>query len=155
MNVELDKDLMDFLKALNNAEVRYLVVGGVSVIIHGYARTTMDLDIWVDRTAENYQRILAAFSEFGMPTFGMTEDVFLNDDNMDVFTFGRPPVCIDLMNKVKGLVFGDSYLSALDTNLGDCRIKVVSKSDLVKAKLAAGRHKDLDDVEHLEGKDAN
>lgn len=153
--MELDQDLLDFLAALNHADVRYLVVGGVSVIIHGYARTTMDLDIWVERPPENYRRILAAFAEFGMPTFGMTEDVFLNNDDLDVFTFGRPPVCIDLMNRVKGLEFAEAYLSALETTLGGCEVKVVSKDNLIKAKRAAGRHKDLDDVEHLEDKDAD
>lgn len=51
-----NEDFRDFLKALNNNQVRYILVGGFSVILHGYARTTGDMDIWVDRSADNYKR---------------------------------------------------------------------------------------------------
>lgn len=151
----LDQDLLDFLNALNHANVRYMIVGGVSVIIHGYARTTMDLDVWVERTEENYKKLLFAFAEFGMPVFGMTQENFLKNDDFDVFTFGRPPVCIDLMNKVKGLDFAEAYETSTEVSIDDFFVKVISKPNLIKAKLAAGRHKDLDDVEHLEAQDAN
>lgn len=146
---------MDFLKSLNKEKVRYLIVGGVSVIIHGYARTTMDLDVWVERSEENYQKLRKAFADFGMPMFDMTRENFLENDDFDVFTFGRPPVCIDLMNRVKGLHFESAYENSQEASLGDCLVKVVSKSDLIKAKLAAGRHKDLDDVLHLEAENGD
>ncbi len=151
----LDKDLLDFLESLNKEKVRYLIVGGVSVIIHGYARTTMDLDVWVERSEENYQKLQKAFADFGMPMFDMTRENFLENDDFDVFTFGRPPVCIDLMNRVKGLHFESAYENSQEVSLGDCLVKVVSKRDLIQAKLAAGRHKDLDDVLHLEKKDGD
>lgn len=50
-------DFRDFLAALNEQEVRYILVGGFSVILHGYSRTTGDMNIWVERTSENYQRL--------------------------------------------------------------------------------------------------
>src|SRR5882757_8329870 len=99
------EDFRDFLSALNKQEVRYLLVGGFAVILHGYSRTTGDMDIWVERTPENYLRIKKAFLQFGMPVFDMTENNFLSHPNWDVFTFGIPPVAIDLMVKVKGLEF--------------------------------------------------
>lgn len=71
----LDKDLVDFLDSLNKEKVRYLIVGGVSVIIHGYARTTMDLDVWVERSEENYRKLRKAFADFGMPMFDMTREL--------------------------------------------------------------------------------
>lgn len=79
-----NEDFIDFLNALNTAEVKYVLVGGYSVILHGYSRTTGDLDILVERTKENYHRIEQAFSIFKMPLFDMTEDNFLNNDAMDV-----------------------------------------------------------------------
>jgi hypothetical protein len=88
-------DYSDFLSALNEQEVKYLLVGGFSVILHGYSRTTGDMDIWVERTLENYLKIKKAFHQFGMPVFDMTEDNFLNHPEWDVFTFGVPPVAID------------------------------------------------------------
>lgn len=62
-----NKDFLDFLHYLNNNKVAYLLVGGYAVILHGYSRTTGDLDIWVRRTKENYECLLSAFKEFGMP----------------------------------------------------------------------------------------
>ena len=64
-----NEDFRDFLAALHLHEVRYVLVGGYSVILHGYSRTTGDLDIWVDRTAANYALLVRAFRDFGMPTF--------------------------------------------------------------------------------------
>ena len=61
------EDFRDFIQCLNNCDVRYILVGGFSVILHGYARTTGDMDVWVDRTLENYNRIKLAFLHFGMP----------------------------------------------------------------------------------------
>lgn len=68
-----NEDFKDFLTALNEQRVRYILVGGFSVILHGYSRTTGDMDIWVERTTENYQKLKRAFDQFGMPVFDMTE----------------------------------------------------------------------------------
>lgn len=86
-----NQDFRDFILALNNNEVEYILVGGYAVILHGYSRITGDLDIWVNRTAENYKKLVAAFTIFKMPVFDMTEYNFLNNDNFDVFKFGRSP----------------------------------------------------------------
>ena len=60
------EDFRDFIQQLNNHDVRYILVGGYSVILHGYTRTTGDMDIWVDRTKENYKKLGHAFFEFGI-----------------------------------------------------------------------------------------
>ena len=104
-----NEDFRNFIKALNSQHVEYIFGDGYSVILHGYARTTGDLDIWVDPTSGNYQKLINAFHEFGMAFFDMTEKNFLYNENFDVFTFGRPPVSIDIMKKVKGLDFESAY----------------------------------------------
>ena len=144
-----NEDFRDFLTALNEADVNYILVGGFSVILHGYSRTTGDMDIWVDRTPENYQKIKSAFLQFGMPVFDMTVDNFLYHKIWDVFTFGIPPSAIDLMLKVKGLDFGSTYKNATIFIDDELAIRVIHKDDLIKAKKAAGRPKDLDDLENL------
>lgn len=98
-------DFIDFIDALNTSSVKYLLVGGYAVILNGYIRTTGDMDIWVLPTKENYQQLSEAFYRFGMPTFDMTLQKFLLTEQYDVFTFGRPPVSIDILTKVKGLSF--------------------------------------------------
>ncbi len=145
-------DLRNFIKALNNHEVEYILVGGYSVILHGYARTTGDIDIWVNPTLNNYQKLLKAFYEFGMAIFDMTEKNFLHNKAMEVFTFGRPPVSIDIMKTVKGLEFKSAFNLATFIETDDLPVRVVDYRDLIKAKRASGRAKDLNDIENLGSK---
>lgn len=145
-----NRDFRDFIKALNDADVAYLLVGGYSVILHGYSRTTGDLDIWVQRTEGNYQRLKLAFSRFGMPVFDMTEENFLHHDIWDVFTFGNPPVAIDIMVAIKGLDFDAAFQHAVEFDDEGLRIRVVHLDDLLRAKRAANRPKDQDDLQHLQ-----
>jgi len=144
-----EPDLQDFLKAFNSSKVKYLIVGGAAVILQGYARTTVDLDIWVEKSEENYLKICKAFQIFGMPIFDMTYENFFNNPNIDVFTFGRPPTCIDLMLAVKGLDFEQAFNNSVKMEADGISFFVVSRADLITAKKFAGRHKDLDDAEHL------
>ncbi|MBX9892698.1 MAG: hypothetical protein K2Y12_10295 [Chitinophagaceae bacterium] len=144
-----NSDFRDFLQALNDQEVRYLLVGGYSVILHGYPRTTGDMDLWVERTAENYHRITAAFAQFGMTVFDMTQENFLAHPVWDVFTFGNPPVAIDIMTKLSGLEFSEAYLKSVIFEDDNLSIRTIHKNDLIDAKKASGRPKDLNDLENL------
>lgn len=147
-------DFRDFLSALNKNEVRYMLVGGFAVILHGYSRTTGDMDIWVERTPDNYHRIKKAFVDFGMSVFDMTEENFLSHPNWDVFTFGIPPVAIDLMIQVKGLDFETCFTNAVSFEDDDLKIRTIHKKDLLKAKNQAGRAKDIADIENLSETDS-
>ena len=142
-------DFRDFLAALNLEKVKYILVGGYSVILHGYSRTTGDMDLWVERSEENYNRIKQAFFHFGMPVFDMTQENFLSHPNWDVFTFGTPPVAIDLMLQLKGLDFNNAYVKSVLFEDDGLTIRTIHKDDLIKAKLSANRPKDQDDLANL------
>ncbi|MBK9982337.1 MAG: nucleotidyltransferase [Saprospiraceae bacterium] len=142
-------DFQDFIRALNDSDVKYILVGGYAVIIHGYNRTTGDLDIWVERSAENYQKIIKAFQKFGMPLFDMSLSNFLENTEQDVYTFGRPPVSIDLMLSVKGMNFENVYSNVEIREVEGLEVKVISINELLKAKAASGRSRDIDDIENL------
>jgi hypothetical protein len=144
-----NEDFRDFINCFNDYDVKYILVGGYSVILHGYSRTTGDMDLWVERTAENYQNIKTAFLHFGMPVFDMTEDAFLNNIDLDVFTFGKPPSSIDIMVTVKGLNFADCYKNAVYFEEDGLLIRTIYINDLISAKKAAGRSKDMNDLENL------
>jgi len=144
------EDFRDFINALNKAEVRYILVGGYSVVLHGYSRTTGDMDLWVERTSENYKRIIKAFQIFGMPLFDMTESNFLSHPIWDVFTFGTPPVAIDIMVKIDGLNFEDVFQKAVYFEDDDLKIRTINRNDLIVAKKIAGRAKDINDLENLQ-----
>lgn len=125
-----------------------MLVGGYSVILHGYSRTTGDMDLWVEKTPENYERLTVAFALFGMPTFGMTADNFLNNPDFDVFTFGRQPVAIDIITALKGLTFAETYEQASDVNVDSVQVRLIHYNHLLQAKRAAGRPRDQNDLDN-------
>ena len=146
------EEFKDFIESLNKANVNYIVVGGYSVILHGYNRTTGDLDIWVGRTQENYLKLMKAFQLFGLPTTAIPVNDFVNNKQIEVYTFGRPPLAIDIMTEMKGASFEDAFEQAEMIEVEGQKLRLLHYNHLIMAKKAAGRHKDLDDLENLENK---
>jgi hypothetical protein len=139
-------DFQDFINCLEKSKVKYILVGGYSVVLHGYPRTTGDLDIWVEKSASNYNLLTIAFYDFGMPI--MDQEIFLSNE-VYVFTYGRPPQAIDLMTECKGLLFENAYENSNIITVDSIKVRLIHYNDLITAKKSAGRHKDLNDLEHL------
>jgi len=99
-----NEDFQDFIKSLNKFGVEYMLVGGYAVILRGYSRSTGDMDIWVNKTQENYQQLQLAIIEFGLPAAAVMQNQFFSTE-YDVFSFGKPPYAIDIMTAVKGVEF--------------------------------------------------
>jgi predicted nucleotidyltransferase len=144
-----NQDFQDFIQALNKFEVEYILVGGYAVILRGYSRTTGDMDIWVNKTEENYKKLFKAFSFFGLSISDMTKENFLQNKDFDVFSYGRPPVSIDIMTALKGLIFEQAFENKEIYDFEGFLINLISKQDLIIAKKAANRFKDINDIEHL------
>ena len=70
----MNPDFLDLLRALSDAEARFLVVGAYAVAIHGRPRATKALDIWVEASDDNAPRVLKALTDFGAPLMGLTLD---------------------------------------------------------------------------------
>lgn len=138
----------DFIKALNDNKVEYVLVGGMAVILHGYVRGTGDMDVWVNKTKDNYGKLVKAFVQFGMPVFDMTEDAFLGNE-FDVWGIGVQPVRIEIMTAVKGLAFEETYRQSQFYNEDGLQIRFIHLNHLLQAKKAAGRFRDLDDIDQL------
>ena len=107
------------------------------------------MDLWVERTSENYHQLIKAFQIFGMPVFDMTEENFLSHPIWDVFTFGSPPVAIDIMVKLEGLQFEEVFQKAIYFEDDDLKIRTINRNDLITAKKNAGRAKDINALENL------
>jgi predicted nucleotidyltransferase len=143
-----NEDFIDFLTLLNKNKVSYILVGGYAVVIRGYSRTTGDIDIWVEKTVDNFHLLENALSEFGLPQGAILLDNFLSE-KFDVFSIGRPPYAIEIMTAVKGLDYLDAFNSSTIEQIDGVDVRVVHLNQLRQAKLAAGRHKDLNDLENL------
>ncbi len=144
-----NQDFQEFILAINKAKVKYVLVGGYSVIYHGFPRTTGDLDIFVEVSKPNYSNLKKAFEIFGLSLFDMTEDNFLNNLNMNVFSFGRPPVSIDILKEITGLTFTEVFDKAIDTEIENIPLKVIHLNHLKINKKQSGRNKDLNDLDNL------
>lgn len=146
----LNEDFQEFILALNKAQVKYVLVGGYSVIYYGYPRTTGDMDIFVEVTKDNYEKLCKAFAIFNMPLFDMTNENFLNNDNINVFSYGRPPVSIEILKEISGLSFQEVYEHSKEIVFENVPLRIINLNDLIRNKKASGRPKDINDIDNLE-----
>mgnify|MGYP000925052984 FL=1 len=100
-------------------------------------------------TKSNYHKLTQAFEQFQMPLFDMSEDSFLHQSQINVYTFGRPPVCIEILKEISGFTFQEIYNNALNTVFEEIPMKVIHINDLRRNKKISGRAKDLNDLENL------
>ena len=146
--MDLHPDLMDLLGAFENSNVEYLVVGGWAVSIHSEPRFTKDLDLLVGSSRENLIRAADALQRFGAPETIADQASALEPD--EFLFLGSPPARVDLLTSIPGVEFDEAYARRAEVELAGITVSVISKEDLIRAKRAAGREKDLRDVAALE-----
>lgn len=147
MAIELPRDFSEFLRLLNDREVRYLVIGGYAVGYHGYPRATNDLDVWIAIAPDNAARVVEALEDFGFGSAELTTDLFLKEDS--IIRMGLPPMRIEILTTISGVSFETCYQDRVEGVFGGTEVTLISLDDLKRNKRASGRYKDLDDLEHL------
>lgn len=143
----LPPDFKEFLSLLNSHKVEYLLIGGYAVNYYGYSRATAAMDIWVAVHPRNAERLVAALKAFGFDVPALTPELFLQEDR--VTRMGVPPFRADLLNTISGVDFDECYAERVQDTLGDVSVNIIKLGHLKANKKASGRHKDLDDLEHL------
>jgi hypothetical protein len=139
------------LRAFVEHEVRFIVVGAHALAAHGIPRATQDLDVWIDAAPANAARTWRALAAFGAPLADLgIEDADFTRPNV-VVQVGVPPNRVDILTGVTGLRFEDAWTTRTEGLIEGVRVPVLGREALVRNKRAAGRHKDLGDVEALEG----
>ncbi|MDI6740451.1 MAG: nucleotidyltransferase [Candidatus Edwardsbacteria bacterium] len=141
------QDFKEFIELLNARGVEYLVVGGYAVGLHGHPRYTGDIDIWVNPTPANAGQVVKAIEGFGFESLELTADDFIRKDA--VIQLGFPPLRIDLLTTLADVSFSDCYKERVQVEVNGLIIDFIGKEGLIQTKLAAGRPRDLDDLEHL------
>ncbi len=147
MEMQLPDDFKEFLKLLNSAEVEYLLIGGFAVGYYGYPRATNDIDVWVSRTESNAAKLVATLEEFGFGTPELKPELFQKPDC--IVRMGVPPMRVEILTSISGVEFEKCYQARLRGELDGVEVDLIALEDLKKNKQASGRHKDLDDLEHL------
>jgi len=133
--------------SLQKHNVRYLTIGGIAAILHGVPRATFDLDVLIEATPENAQRLLDALLDAGLATAEMTTAEELLGHEITIF---RDRVRIDVQTATLGLDFETAWQRKEVMKYRRQEFYVLSREDLIASKLAAGRVKDLEDVRLLE-----
>lgn len=146
--MELSQDFKEFIASLNASRVRYLVVGGYAVAMHGHPRYTKDLDVWVDCTAANAKRVVRAFVDFGFESLGVKAADFEQPDRM--LQMGFPPNRIDVLTSLAGVDFATCFKRRVIVEFDGVPVNFIDVENLKANKRAAGRLQDLADVEKLE-----
>lgn len=140
---------LEILKALDDNDVEYMLVGGHAVNYYGYVRATMDMDIWVDTTQENLNRLFGAFVALGYNhENSKTAVVYLREKHM--IRIPKDNSMVDMFDSfIMKEDFEKSYQNHEVFNIKEITIKVIGFNDLVACKFKSNRAKDLLDVKEL------
>ncbi len=143
----LNQDFKEFIQSLNDNHVRYLVIGGYAVAMHGHPRYTKDIDVWIEISPQNAANMVKALEQFGFASLGLQAADFLVIDQ--IIQLGYPPNRIDLITTPPGVNFESCYASRLETVIDEVIVNFIDLDNLKKSKKAAGRLQDLADLENL------
>jgi len=124
------------------------VVGGVAAIVHGVPRTTFDLDLLVEATEANARRLLEALESAGLGSAGLTSPQAVIAHEITVL---KDRIRIDLLTTIPGVRFEDAWTRREKRSIDGIDYWIISRADLIAAKQASGRPKDLEDARALLG----
>jgi hypothetical protein len=144
----LNPDFRDILCALHAENAEFLVVGSYAVAVHGRARATEDLDIWVRPSERNSERVMKALLRFGAPTTMLSAEDFQAAGT--IWQMGNPPWRIDVLTSIDGVTFDEAWNDRKPWLVDGLSFPVLSRQHLIANKRAVGRAKDMADVEELE-----
>jgi predicted nucleotidyltransferase len=136
------------LSCLNDEGVDFIVVGAYALAAHGLVRATGDIDVWLGNSPDNARKVLRALAKFGAPTSGISEEDFTTPAT--VLQLGVEPHRIDLLTGIDGVDFDGAARGKVKVDVDGIEVFVLSKEDLLKNKLAAGRDKDRSDIAWLQ-----
>ena len=150
MELELPQDFKELLKLFNENKVKYLLIGGYAVVIHGHVRATSDIDLAISNDPENAQKVVDALTRFGFSGPNVTSELFTKRNSL--VRMGIEPVKIEILNYLEGPGFDNAYERRKTISIEDITVDVISLDDLYANKTAVGRLQDLADVENLKKK---
>ena len=142
------RDYEEFIESLNRSGARFLVVGAHAVAFHARPRATKDLDLYIDPSPENAERVLDAIRDFLGADLGIsTEDLSTPGR---IVQLGVAPTRIDLMARLSGIEnFESVWTRRVESLFGDVPAHYIALEDLIRAKDSAGREQDKADVKVL------
>ena len=147
-NLLLNPDFRDMLSAFCEEKVEFMVVGAYALAFHGFPRATGDIDLWIQCSDENAERVWRALTRFGAPLSDLTKDDLKTPGI--VFQIGIVPSRIDILTSIGGIEFDEAKAEWKNVEIEGLYIPVIGRAHLLRSKKAAGRPKDQGDIAWLE-----
>ncbi|OLD28837.1 MAG: hypothetical protein AUJ04_00595 [Acidobacteria bacterium 13_1_40CM_3_55_6] len=144
--------LQNVFASFQKNDVKYLVIGGIAAVLYGVPRATFDLDVLVEPTIENAERLLTAMIEAGLGTASLTNAEEVLSKEITIFT---DRIRLDVQTSTPGISFEQAWQRRVTMNYRGQTLEVVSLADLIASKRAAGRDVDLEDVRILKSTEVN
>ncbi len=154
---------LPLFKALNDADVQYIIVGGLATVLHGYARFTADVDLVINLNQSEAENAIKVLTSLGLKprapvdpmkfTEPATRESWIKEKNMLVFSLydpGNPLMIVDLFIR-EPFPFDEMLKRSVQMKLGDVIVPVCAITDLIEMKKIAARPKDLEDIKYLQG----
>ncbi len=150
----LHQGILDFhievLTALDQHQVKYLIVGGHAVAVYGYVRTTSDPDLWIDQSPGNLKKLGEAIVSLGYTNDSCEKALDEIKRNKNIALFDDHNNKIDIIQLYSTrLTFEEAFKRKKDLNTGAITLLVIGFEDLIETKITSGRLKDLVDVKEL------
>jgi hypothetical protein len=146
--MDVAPDFDEFIGCLTAHGVEFLVVGAYALAFHGAPRFTGDLDIFVRPMIDNARRLRAAVEAFGFPAGNLTAETIV--DHRRMIEMGVPPVQIHVMSAISGVDWPEAWSDRVEGPLGSHVVQFLGRAAFLRNKRAAGRPKDLADIDALE-----
>jgi predicted nucleotidyltransferase len=138
-------DTEKLLKLLNENKATYIVIGATAFPIYGYARATLDIDIFVKPTLDNIKNVKTALEKFGYDLSDISYEDLLNNKLL----IRQYIVVTDIHPFVTGVSFEELWEDKIKSKFGETDVYFPSLESMIKMKEAAGRPKDLEDLKFL------
>lgn len=147
--MNLAPDFNEFFASLIAHGVEFVVVGAHALAFHGAPRFTGDLDVLIRPTTENGARLIAALNDFGFPTDALTPESVVAPERL--LQMGIEPVQIHVMSDISGVDWDSVWAGRVLGRAGDHEVAFIGRREFLRNKIAAGRPKDLADIEAIGG----
>jgi hypothetical protein len=145
----LNEDFQDLLVLFADAGVEFVIVGAYALAFHGAPRASGDIDLLVNPTPANAERVLDALARFGAPleAAGITAEDLSRPGS--VYQVGLPPRRIDILTEISGVPFDEAWASRAQGEVQGRPVSFIGRAALLRNKEASGRPKDLADIARL------
>lgn len=145
--ISLERDIIEFLELCNKHKVKYLIIGGYAVSIHGHPRSTKDIDVCIEMSEENALKMVKVINDFGFSSLKLSKEDFLKKDS--ITQLGFPPLRIDILNDLDGVPFEEAWQNKKSVSFENVPVNFIGYNDLIIVKQKAGRLQDIADVDRL------